>query len=68
MTDPVICADGYTYERSVIEQHIRSQKDLLEQMGHPGSASSPITKEKLDTEQLFPNRALAALLAKYQGV
>ncbi len=68
MTDPVICADGYTYERAAIEQHIRSQKELQAQMGNAGSATSPMTKEPLDTEQEFPNRALAALLAQHQGV
>jgi len=68
MTDPVICADGHTYERSAIEQHIRSQKELQAQMGNAGSATSPMTKEPLDSEQLFPNRALAALLAQHQGV
>ena len=68
MTDPVICADGYTYERSVIEQHIRSQKELQAQMGKLGAATSPMTKEPLDTEQLFPNRAVAALLAQHQSI
>eukprot|EP01032_Pedospumella_encystans_P017737 gene17737-20207_t len=68
MTDPVICADGHTYERSAIQQHFQSQRELLAQIGHPTAAvTSPITKESLDSEQLFPNRALSALLAKYNN-
>lgn len=68
MSEPVICADGYTYERSAILQHFQSQKELLAQIGHPtASVTSPITKESLDSEQLFPNRALSTLLAKYNN-
>lgn len=65
MTDPVICSDGYTYERSAIEQHFQSQRELLAQLNLPTAVTSPITKEKLDTDQLYPNRAVQALLAKH---
>lgn len=67
MTDPVFCADGYTYERSAIEQHIASQQELLAHIGMADSArvTSPLTKQPLESTQLFPNRAIQAALASY---
>lgn len=68
MSDPVICADGYTYERAAIEQHFRSQQELLAQVGVTGADArfaSPTTKERLESTALIPNRSLAALLTKF---
>lgn len=67
MTDPVFCADGYTYERAAIEQHVASQTELLAHIGMADSAkvTSPITKQQLESTQLFPNRAIQAALASY---
>ena len=66
MSDPVMCSDGYTYERAAIEQHFRSQQELLAQMGlGEAKGTSPITKEQLESSALIPNRALVALLAKF---
>lgn len=66
MTDPVICCDGHSYERAAIEQHFRSQQELLAQMGiNDRKATSPMSKEELESTALIPNRALVALLAKF---
>lgn len=46
MRDPVIAADGFTYERSAIE-------DWLSRKG-----TSPMTNEPLEHLFLIPNRAL----------
>ena len=45
--DPVVCADGMTYERIAIEQWFAS-----------GKATSPVTNARLTHTHLVPNRAL----------
>jgi hypothetical protein len=51
MEDPVIAPDGNTYERTYIEEWIRTNQ------------SSPITKEPMDPSQrLHPNFALKFLI------
>merc|ERR1712154_669097 len=50
MTDPVICADGYSYERSAIEKWLLD-KDI-----------SPVTEQALATKQLFPNQNLRMMI------
>ncbi|CAF1398845.1 unnamed protein product [Rotaria sp. Silwood1] len=42
--DPVLASDGHTYERLAIEQWIRS------------NGTSPLTRQPLFIEQLYPNR------------
>ena len=44
MDDPVICEDGYTYERSFIMSIHNSL--------------SPMTRQPIDKSKLIPNRAL----------
>ncbi len=46
LRDPVVAADGYTYERSAIEGWLQT-KD-----------SSPMTNEKLEDKVLYPNLSL----------
>ena len=53
MVDPVVAADGRTYERAAIEEWL-SEHD-----------TSPLTNLALPTKQLRPNLALLAMLAKY---
>ena len=68
MTDPVFCADGYTYEREAIEQHFASQRELLQHLGEQGAAgrlTSPITKQPLSSTELHANRAVLAAIASY---
>ena len=52
MTDPVVIADGYTYEKSAIE-------DWLEK-----SNQSPQTNETLSHKNLLPNRNMKADIAE----
>ena len=47
MIDPVVSADGYTYERGAIEQWLSSGHD-----------TSPVTKLRLAHTQLTPNHTL----------
>ena len=51
MSDPVIAADGYSYERVAIEQWLAT-----------GAGTSPKTNELLENEKLLPNKALKALI------
>ena len=51
MTDPVICADGYTYERNAILQ-LRG-------------SFSPMTRQPIDKLGLIPNRALKSCIDKF---
>uniref|UniRef100_A0A7S1UFM5 U-box domain-containing protein n=1 Tax=Phaeomonas parva TaxID=124430 RepID=A0A7S1UFM5_9STRA len=48
MCEPVVAADGHTYERSAMERWLRDHD------------TSPLTGEVLPTKALFPNRTLAA--------
>merc|ERR1712129_286329 len=50
MRDPVICADGVSYEREAIEEWLREND------------TSPVGHEKLPTKQLFPNQNLKAMI------
>ena len=52
MSDPVMAADGYSYERVAIEQWLAT-----------GAGTSPKTNELLENEKLLPNKALKALIA-----
>lgn len=52
MTDPVICADGFTYDRHSIEAHLKI-KDV-----------SPLTQNKLQSKVLIPNQAIRSLITK----
>ena len=70
MTDPVFCADGYTYEREAIEQHFASQRELLQHLGEQGAMgrlTSPTTKQPLSSTELHANRAVLAAIASYYG-
>ena len=51
MSDPVMAADGYSYERVAIEQWLAT-----------GAGTSPKTNERLENEKLLPNKALKALI------
>mmetsp|Transcript_629 Transcript_629/g.1475 ORF Transcript_629/g.1475 Transcript_629/m.1475 type:complete len:87 (+) Transcript_629:405-665(+) len=58
MTDPVVAADGHTYERSAIE-HVFAQS--------PGSGEvlSPVTKKALAHRHLVPNAAVQEMASRY---
>lgn len=52
MVDPVICCDGYTYEKSVI-------------LNLPNSIS-PLTRQPIDKNNLIPNRNLKDAIERYK--
>ncbi|XP_064471946.1 WD repeat, SAM and U-box domain-containing protein 1-like [Ornithodoros turicata] len=54
MKDPVVAADGYTYERTAIMQWLESGKD-----------TSPMTNETLEHTVVIPNRTFYLLIRKY---
>ncbi|XP_042869333.1 WD repeat, SAM and U-box domain-containing protein 1-like isoform X2 [Penaeus japonicus] len=53
--DPVLCADGFTYERVAMEAWLAS-----------GKRTSPMTNEKLSHLTLTPNRTLRTLIQRYK--
>ena len=55
LRDPVIAADGQTYERAAMEQYLA---------GCAGAADlrSPVTGKLLPHTRLIPNRAVRSLL------
>ncbi|PVD37339.1 hypothetical protein C0Q70_04338 [Pomacea canaliculata] len=54
MKDPVIAADGYTYDRSAIQAWLESGKDR-----------SPMTNTVLDHRSLTPNRTLKMVIERF---
>jgi len=50
MRDPVICADGVSYERNAIERWLVCND------------TSPVTQQLLSTKQLFPNQNLKLMI------
>jgi hypothetical protein len=53
MEDPVVAADGYTYERSMIAAWLaRNQR-------------SPLTNEPVETTALFPNHSLRSAIREW---
>jgi hypothetical protein len=51
LTEPVVAADGYTYERAEIEKYFAEGKSV-----------SPITGEELTDKSLVPNKTLKSLI------
>ncbi|XP_033843463.1 WD repeat, SAM and U-box domain-containing protein 1-like [Periophthalmus magnuspinnatus] len=56
MRDPVIAADGYSYEREAIESWIRGK-----------TKTSPMTNLPLQTTLLIPNRSLKMAIARWKS-
>jgi len=55
MVDPVTTADGYTFERCIIEDHLQTHD------------TNPVTGETLSSKSLIPNRALKNLIRIWQA-
>ena len=53
MTDPVVCADGLTYQREHIEEWLRCND------------TSPLTNVRLANKRLIPNHTLKALITDH---
>lgn len=54
MSDPVLCADSQTYDRKSIQQWLQS------------SQTSPITRQPLYANQMYPNYALKASIQRWK--
>ena len=52
MSDPVVAADGHTYERSGIERWLQNHN------------TSPITREELKNQELLSNHQLKSQIAQ----
>ena len=48
--DPVIAADGHTYEKGAIDFHLQQHN------------TSPVSQKPLATKQVVPNRIIKALV------
>jgi hypothetical protein len=55
LRDPVVAADGVTYEREAIERHLRHV------------STSPVTKQRLASKQVYDNSALRGAIAQWAG-
>ena len=55
MRDPVIASDGYSYERSAMEEWLRSGEEAV----------SPMTNAPLLSPTLTPNRSLKLLIERF---
>lgn len=56
MMDPVIATDGCTYERRAIQAYFDRER------AHGRIPRSPVSRQTITSEQLFPNRALKAVI------
>jgi hypothetical protein len=54
MTDPVICSDGFSYERAAIEDWLQRHN------------TSPKTNENLPNKNLIPNKTLRAAIITWK--
>ncbi|UXI18083.1 Diacylglycerol kinase beta [Sarcoptes scabiei] len=57
MIDPVIAADGHSYENAAMEKWIAN-----------GNATSPMTNDVLSHKMLIPNHNLRSLIEKFQAI
>ena len=60
MIDPVICADGETYEKSVIEKWIANLTKMNAKL------ISPVTGEEMSHPHLIPNFSIKLLITSFQ--
>mmetsp|Transcript_13660 Transcript_13660/g.31755 ORF Transcript_13660/g.31755 Transcript_13660/m.31755 type:complete len:97 (+) Transcript_13660:209-499(+) len=58
MADPVMAADGYTYERSAIEGYLKKTKS-------DGDLFSPVTGKLMTHRRLAPNKVVQAVASQY---
>lgn len=68
MRDPVVSADGFTYERSAIEGWFEASAARAAAAGRPSApARSPLTNEALPHTVLTPNRFVRSAIADMLG-
>ncbi|CAJ1398576.1 unnamed protein product [Effrenium voratum] len=57
MRDPVLAADGWTYERRAVEKHMARAGRTM--------PKSPVTGERFSTRQVLPNMVVRQLVSQY---
>ena len=67
MEDPVIAADGHTYERNSIETWINTHKNNRPPHGYQAPILSPTTNLPLLHENLIPNHALKMVIQDFEA-
>jgi hypothetical protein len=70
MVDPVVAADGYSYERQAIEEWFR-QFHVIHRHGGGAAAAlprSPTTNKVLTDTKLIPNHNLRSLCRQWHGI
>ena len=65
MTDPVLCADGFTYERAAIARWLVQPRGRDPETNQPRPPRSPMTNAALLHVELAPNRALRDAIAAW---
>lgn len=68
MRDPVLAADGFTYERAAIATWIARERAAAAVAGRLPQPRSPMTNQPLEHEALVPNRALRAVAEELLGL
>ena len=64
MNDPVVAADGMTYERTAIRNWILSQKD--NPSTRIGSVCSPVTGEELSNLEVIDNNSMKSMTSTFK--
>jgi hypothetical protein len=64
MVDPVVTADGDSYEREAIEAHFAAQRAA----GAAAPVTSPITGRRLQNDALIPNVLLRTIIAAVRAL
>ncbi|KAL4451873.1 hypothetical protein ABPG75_007535 [Micractinium tetrahymenae] len=62
MRDPVVAADGHTYERAAIAAWLQHSAAAAAAAGRPAQLRSPMTNQPLEHAVLVPNRAVRAAI------
>ena len=67
MADPVMAADGHSYERAAIESWFAQQREIARhRLRRPLMLRSPWTNEVLDSAALIPNHTLRRVIEEYR--
>lgn len=67
MEDPVVAADGHSYERSAIQRHIDHHHEQIRRgLLWTGWARSPMTNVELAHYHFIPNRSLKSAIAEWR--
>jgi len=67
MEDPVVAADGHSYEKSAFQRHLdHHHEEIRRRMEWTGWARSPMTNVELANYNTIPNRSLKSAIAEWR--